>query len=184
MAFSVFSLFSLLVFFNRRSKEVINLHETLVFSQEPFSFFLFFFFIIFTIIFIFFELKNGRYWQSDFEVYYKSAKRALLGENLYRPDEDGFYRFKYSPFSAYLFIPFTLLPFTYAKYLYSFFISLLMFFNFLYCFLLGSEILIKKLKKKYETNRNIEGMEKKNFYLKYKKRGHLGEKLTEGNNLP
>lgn len=108
--------------------------------------FLFFFFIIFTIIFIFFELKNGRYWQSDFEVYYKSAKRALLGENLYRPDEDGFYRFKYSPFSAYLFIPFTLLPFTYAKYLYSFFISLLMFFNFLYCFLLGSEILIKKLK--------------------------------------
>lgn len=114
--------------------------------------FLIVFFMIFTFIFILIELRNGRYWQSDFEVYYKSAKRALLGENLYRPDEDGFYRFKYAPFSAYLFIPFSFFSFENAKIIYSFFLSLLMCFNYFLCYSLSKDFLILHLKKVKNIN--------------------------------
>ncbi|WGL61298.1 glycosyltransferase family 87 protein [Pigmentibacter sp. JX0631] len=88
---------------------------------------LLFFIFIFTAIFILIELKNGRYWQSDFEVYYKAAVRMLNSENLYRIVEDNFYRYKYSPAAAILYTPFTLLPFEIAKYSYTFFLSFLIY---------------------------------------------------------
>ncbi|APJ03219.1 glycosyltransferase family 87 protein [Silvanigrella aquatica] len=90
-------------------------------------------FILITIIFILVEIRNGRYWQSDFEVYYKSALRALHGENLYRPDEDQFYRYKYSPAAAYLFIPFLLFSFAKAKFIYSFFLTFMMYICHILC---------------------------------------------------
>ncbi len=79
------------------------------------------------------EMKNGRFWLADFEVYYKAAQRIMNGITLYRHTEDLHYVFKYSPVSAILFIPFTLFSFSLAKIfywlvltgiiLYSFFIS-------------------------------------------------------------
>jgi len=70
------------------------------------------------LLLLFAEIWNGRFWLSDFEVYYKSAVRILQGQNLYRIGGDGFYLFKYSPVSAILFIPFAVLPFWIAKIVY------------------------------------------------------------------
>ncbi|WP_338637690.1 glycosyltransferase family 87 protein [Spirobacillus cienkowskii] len=98
-------------------------------SKFSYNYKLLFFFVIFTIFFILLEINNNRYWQSDFEVYYNSANRFLNSQLLYRPGEDGFYRYKYSPVASLLFIPFALVPFEIAKIFYSFFISLLMYLN-------------------------------------------------------
>src|SRR4030043_1427516 len=51
---------------------------------------------------------------SDFEVNYKAGKRLRSGETLYRPT-DGHWQFKYLPFSAFLYLPLTLLPLAPAK---------------------------------------------------------------------
>lgn len=53
---------------------------------------------------------EGEIWPKDFEVFYKAGERAAAGEDLYRPVEDGFYRYKYSPAAALMFIPLTLMP--------------------------------------------------------------------------
>lgn len=50
----------------------------------------------------------------DFEVNYEAARRLRLGETLYRA-EDGHYQFKYPPFSAMVYIPFSHLPEPAAK---------------------------------------------------------------------
>ena len=50
----------------------------------------------------------------DFEVNYQAAKRLRLAETLYRVS-DGHYQFKYMPFSAFLYLPLTLLPSSLAK---------------------------------------------------------------------
>jgi len=50
----------------------------------------------------------------DFEVNYKAGQRISLGETLYRI-EDGHYQFKYSPFSALLYMPLSYLPLSLAK---------------------------------------------------------------------
>lgn len=50
----------------------------------------------------------------DFEVNYQAAKRLRLGETLYRAS-DGHYQFKYMPFSAFLYLPLSLLPLSVAK---------------------------------------------------------------------
>jgi len=78
------------------------------------------------LLFMLAEIINGRFWLPDFEVYYKAAARILQGQNLYRIDADGFYLFKYSPVSAVLFIPFSLLPFGISKVVYWLFYSLVM----------------------------------------------------------
>src|SRR4030043_2477008 len=51
---------------------------------------------------------------SDFEVNYKAGQRLRSGETLYRPT-DGHWQFKYLPFSAFLYLPLTLLPLSWAK---------------------------------------------------------------------
>lgn len=86
--------------------------------------------LILSIIYLLCELKNHRFQQSDFHVYYTAAHRIIHGENLYRPVEDGFYRFKYSPVSAVFFIPFAIVPFPMAKVLYWLFLSLVICFGF------------------------------------------------------
>jgi hypothetical protein len=50
----------------------------------------------------------------DFSVNYQAARRLRLGETLYRT-ADGHYQFKYMPFSAFLYLPFSLLPLGAAK---------------------------------------------------------------------
>ncbi len=69
------------------------------------------------------ELKNNRFSMSDFSVYYKAASRVVHGENLFRAEEDGFYRFKYSPTSAVFFVPFSFLPKIVAQTAYWFFLA-------------------------------------------------------------
>ena len=73
--------------------------------------------------FLILEVINDHFWLSDFEVYYRSAERLLSGDSLYRIQSDGHYIFKYSPVSALLFIPFTLLPFGIAKYFFWIFVT-------------------------------------------------------------
>ncbi len=50
----------------------------------------------------------------DFSVNYQAAQRLRDGETLYRAS-DGHYQFKYMPFSAFLYLPFSLLPLGTAK---------------------------------------------------------------------
>jgi hypothetical protein len=50
----------------------------------------------------------------DFAVNYNAAQRLRLGETLYRTS-DGHYQFKYMPFSAFLYLPLTLVPLDAAK---------------------------------------------------------------------
>jgi len=61
------------------------------------------------------ELLNGRFQMVDLEVFHRAGRRVLSGENLYRPAEDGFYEWKYSPAGALLFAPIALLPLLAAK---------------------------------------------------------------------
>jgi hypothetical protein len=51
---------------------------------------------------------------ADFEVNYKAAQRIRSGETLYRT-ADGHWQFKYLPFSAFLYLPLSLLPLSGAK---------------------------------------------------------------------
>ncbi|MHB8094751.1 MAG: glycosyltransferase family 87 protein [Candidatus Aminicenantales bacterium] len=50
----------------------------------------------------------------DFEVNYTAGARMRAGETLYR-QEDGHYQFKYAPFSAFLYVPLSVLPLDAAK---------------------------------------------------------------------
>jgi hypothetical protein len=61
-------------------------------------------------ILMFFEIKNHRFRSSDFKVYYRAAERLINGDNLYRPDLDGHYYYKYSPTAAAYFIPVSVFP--------------------------------------------------------------------------
>jgi hypothetical protein len=51
---------------------------------------------------------------ADFSVFYRAGQRLRLGETLYR-QSDGHYQFKYMPFSAFLYLPLTLVPLGAAK---------------------------------------------------------------------
>jgi hypothetical protein len=75
------------------------------------------FVIIFSVLMILMlmEVKNHRFRSSDFKVYYRAAGRLVQGENLYRPDIDGHYYYKYSPTAAAYFIPISFLPVTAAQ---------------------------------------------------------------------
>jgi Glycosyltransferase family 87 len=83
-----------------------------------------------SLIYLLCELKNDRFYQRDFHVYYTAAQRIMHGENLYRPIEDGFYHYKYSPVAALFFVPFAVFPFGAAKVLYWFFLSCVICFGF------------------------------------------------------
>jgi len=66
------------------------------------------------VLFLALFLWRGQKKMRDFEVNYTAGQRIALGETLYRT-EDGHYQFKYSPFSAILYIPFAKLPLPLAK---------------------------------------------------------------------
>jgi len=78
-----------------------------------------------TILIAFFVVENinGRFWLNDFKVYYAAAKRLADGGNIYNEIftlGSGYY--KYSPFAAIFFIPFSLLPYNIASGIYFFII--------------------------------------------------------------
>jgi len=91
-------------------------------------------FLIFLLLFLF-KIKNE---MTDFEVCYKAGKRILLNENLYRLS-DGHEQFKYLPFSAYLFIPFTFFPLTIAKGIWYFIVLITYFLSLYFSYYLISE---------------------------------------------
>ncbi len=80
-------------------------------SSKSIPFFLFSSLLVLLISVFVFRVKDE---MVDFEVNYKAGKRLLQGEMLYRV-EDGHYMFKYLPSSAFLYLPFSLLPLTAAK---------------------------------------------------------------------
>lgn len=96
--------------------------------------------LVFSIIFLIMEVYNGRFWQSDFTVYYKSAVRLLNGENMFRIAEDGHYIFKYSPVSALIFIPFTAFSLGFSKYIYWFLLTGIVISNFYFATILAYRI--------------------------------------------
>lgn len=74
-------------------------------------------------IYMLLEIRNDRFWLSDFTVYHKAAGRLMTGENLYQGDVDGFYRYKYSPTAALYFVPLGFLPLQPARVFYWIFLS-------------------------------------------------------------
>jgi len=66
--------------------------------------------VLFVALFIF-KIQNG---MADFVVNYKAGRRLWLSETLYRT-VDEHYQFKYSPFSAALYLPLAFLPLPAAK---------------------------------------------------------------------
>jgi hypothetical protein len=59
-------------------------------------------------------ILRGKKGMVDFQVNYQAAQRFRAGETLYR-QQDGHYQFKYPPFSAFLYVPVSLLPLVPAK---------------------------------------------------------------------
>jgi hypothetical protein len=74
-------------------------------------------------VYLLFEIKNNRFWLSDFQVYHKAAGRIVQGQNIYQGEIDGFYRYKYSPAAAIFFIPIGMISLTPARVLYWVFLS-------------------------------------------------------------
>ncbi|MDB5261602.1 MAG: hypothetical protein JWQ14_883 [Adhaeribacter sp.] len=85
----------------------------------------FYFLVFISLILLIGEIINQRFYSPDLEVYYKSASRLWQGEELYRIKADGHYVFKYSPTSAFYFIPLLVLPFSAAKIVYWFLLTFL-----------------------------------------------------------
>lgn len=74
--------------------------------------------LLFLVLFLV-KVKNEMH---DFQVNYTAGHRLGLGETLYRPwkpdpgwENDGHWQFKYSPFSALVYLPLSFLPLTAAK---------------------------------------------------------------------
>src|SRR5689334_15868891 len=81
---------------------------------KPYLPFIVFAAIIFAAVFTV-EKINGRFWLNDFRVYYSAAQALVNGKQVYGTPfglDTGFY--KYSPFVAMLFVPYTFLSFEVA----------------------------------------------------------------------
>ena len=82
---------------------------------RPYLPFILFASIIFAAVFIV-EKINGRFWLNDFRVYYSAAQALVNHQQVYGIPfglQTGF--FKYSPFVAILFVPYTFFPFEVAR---------------------------------------------------------------------
>lgn len=96
-------------------------------------------FLIYAIT-IYSEINLGKFQLVDFEVYSKAAYRIYHKLPLYHLSEDGHYLFKYSPVFAFLFIPFSLLKFEIAKFI---FLSLIFISNYIILLVLKKEFKLK-----------------------------------------
>jgi hypothetical protein len=66
------------------------------------------------LVFLAIFLLKAKNEMADFEVNYKAGHRLAMGETLYRTS-DSHWQFKYSPFSAFLYLPLSFLPLPVAK---------------------------------------------------------------------
>ncbi len=66
------------------------------------------------LVFLAIFLVKAKNEMADFEVNYKAGHRLAMGETLYRTS-DSHWQFKYSPFSAFLYLPLSFLPLPVAK---------------------------------------------------------------------
>jgi hypothetical protein len=85
------------------------------------------------------NIVNGRFWLSDFKVYYMAAKTLLSGGQVYLQsfaDGSGFY--KYSPFTLFFFLPYGLFNYTVASIIHFLILS----FSFWYSFIVIRKILM------------------------------------------
>ncbi|HTX88700.1 MAG TPA: glycosyltransferase family 87 protein [Bacteroidales bacterium] len=97
--------------------------------------------LLFILIFTF-ENINGRFWLTDFDVYYQAARALVKGEPVYFTVFDqGSGIYKYSPVILYFFLPYTILPYKIAAILH--FIVLCV--SFWYSFILIKRILDRYL---------------------------------------
>jgi len=105
--------------------------------------------VIIFILNITMNMINGRFWLSDFKVYYFAASNMISGLEVYHlsfGDVSGLY--KYSPISLFFFFPFTLFSYTVASILH---FSLLCF-AFWYAFLLIRNLLEEYFFPDYKGN--------------------------------
>jgi hypothetical protein len=86
------------------------------------------------------NMVNGRFWLSDFKVYYMAAKTLLSGGQVYLQsfaEGSGFY--KYSPFTLFFFFPYCLFNYTTACIIHFLILS----FSFWYTFIIIRKILME-----------------------------------------
>ncbi len=95
---------------------------------------------LFYAITLFFDIQANKFQLVDFEVYYKAASRFFNHIHLYQHTEDGHYLFKYSPVFAMCMIPFQLVNFELAKWIY---LSIIFIANSLIFYFLRIEFKIK-----------------------------------------
>jgi len=85
-------------------------------------------------VILFFETINHRLSLNDFRVYYEATKALIAGDQVYGIAFGlGSGLFKYSPFVSFLFIPFSILPFSVSGILYILFIVTALILSFLLC---------------------------------------------------
>ena len=78
-----------------------------------------------TLLTISLNMFNGRFWLSDFKVYYSAAQQLLAGGDVYLQSFDGgsgYY--KYSPVILYFFLPYCLLTYKTAAIIHFFFLGI------------------------------------------------------------
>jgi hypothetical protein len=78
------------------------------------------------------NIINGRFWMSDFKVYYMAAKTMLSGGQVYLQsfaDGSGFY--KYSPVILFFFLPYCVFNYTVASVIHFFILSFAFWYTFL-----------------------------------------------------
>ena len=73
---------------------------------------------LFSIISLLGEVINDKFDLVDFEVYFRTAARMLEGAEIYRIESDGHFVYKYAPTAALYFLPFVILGFGLAKYVF------------------------------------------------------------------
>ena len=96
--------------FNTTIFNYLTLKKNLL--KYPFEYFLVFFCLLIFVL----ETINARLWMNDFKVYYLAAQHLLGDGQVYGQAfglSTGF--FKYSPFAAMFFVPFSFLPFEISK---------------------------------------------------------------------
>lgn len=78
---------------------------------------------LFSIISLLGDVINDKFDLVDFEVYFRTAARMLEGAEIYRIESDGHFVYKYAPTAALYFLPFVILGFGLAKYIFWIFVT-------------------------------------------------------------
>ena len=108
--------------------------------------------VLFTLM-LFVEINNGRFETEDFKVYYSASKALVNSQQVYGVPfslSTGFY--KYSPFTLFIFAPFTILKYKIAAIIYFYIITFSLIFSILIIQQLFDNYLLKNKKKQILTS--------------------------------